>query len=191
MKKNEILGHIFCVTGTNGIEKSMVTLELAKLLQNEKSKILLVDFDAFHNCLSTTLGLKNYSKFISQKGKQRNIEDFIININSKIDLLSGIGLLLDGNYQTNCQKLQNIFLQLKKSYHSILVDMSSECFFDVTKVILQISHLNIFVAQANLQQIKKANNLLNIYQKEWKIPKEKFCVLWNQFENIYPTFMKN
>ena len=63
--------------------------------------------------------------------------------------------------------------ELKQYYDLIIIDTSSECFFDYTKNILNESDTILFLLEANLSEIKKSNNLLKIYIKQWKIEKEK------------------
>ena len=73
------------------------------------------------------------------------------------------------------------FNYLKEKYEIIIIDTSSECFFDYTKEIIKNSNLNIFILEANLLEIKKAKNLLNIYINNWKIPQESINILFNKY----------
>lgn len=54
-------------------------------------------------------------------------------------------------------------------------------FFDYTKEIIKNSNLNIFILEANLLEIKKAKNLLNIYINNWEIPQENINILFNKY----------
>lgn len=54
-------------------------------------------------------------------------------------------------------------------------------FFDYTKEIIKNSNLNIFILEANLLEIKKAKNLLNIYINNWEIPQESINILFNKY----------
>ena len=55
------------------------------------------------------------------------------------------------------------------------------------------SNYNIFITEANLLEIKKAKNLLNIYINEWNIEQKKFNILFNKYnENaIDISILKN
>ena len=64
----------------------------------------------------------------------------------------------------------------------IIIDTSSECFFDYTKEIMKNSNYNIFITEANLLEIKKAKNLLNVYIQEWEIPQNNFNILFNKYD---------
>lgn len=175
------------VTGTNGVGKSIFTINLANSLSNSKNKILIIDFDILNNSLHTILGIKKYSQKIRNKIKNNNllkeikIEELIIKINSKIDLVSGINLLFDSKYKISSEKVKNILSKLKEKYEIIIIDTSSECFFDYTKEIIKNSNLNIFILEANLLEIKKAKNLLNIYINNWEIPQESINILFNKY----------
>ena len=178
---------IISVTGTNGVGKSIFTINLANSLSNSKNKILIIDFDILNNSLHTILGIKKYSQKIQNKIKNNNllkeikIEELIIKINSKIDLISGINLLFDSKYKISSEKVKNILLKLKEKYEIIIIDTSSECFFDYTKEIIKNSNLTIFILEANLLEIKKAKNLLNIYINNWEIPQESINILFNKY----------
>lgn len=183
LKKEKIIS----VTGTNGVGKSIFTINLANSLSNSKNKILIIDFDILNNSLHTILGIKKYSQKIRNKIKNNNllkeikIEELIIKINSKIDLVSGINLLFDSKYKISSEKVKNILSKLKEKYEIIIIDTSSECFFDYTKEIIKNSNLNIFILEANLLEIKKAKNLLNIYINNWEIPQESINILFNKY----------
>ena len=178
---------IISVTGTSGVGKSIFTINLANSLSNSKNKILIIDFDILNNSLHTILGIKKYSQKIRNKIKNNNllkeikIEELIIRINSKIDLVSGINLLFDSKYKISSEKVKNILSKLKEKYEIIIIDTSSECFFDYTKEIIKNSNLNIFILEANLLEIKKAKNLLNIYINNWEIPQESINILFNKY----------
>ncbi len=178
---------IICVSGTSGVGKSIFSINLAKSFMNEQNKILIIDFDILNNSLHTILGIKKYPEKVKNKIKNNNllseikIEELIIKINSKIDLISGINLLFDSKYQISSAKIKNILLKLKEKYNLIIIDTSSECFFDYTKEIMKNSNYNIFITEANLLEIKKAKNLLNIYINEWKIPQRNFNILFNKY----------
>ena len=154
--------------------KSIFTINLANSLSNSKNKILIIDFDILNNSLHTILGIKKYSKKIQSKIKNNNllkeikIEELIIKINSKIDLVSGINLLFDSKYKISSEKVKNILSKLKEKYEIIIIDTSSECFFDYTKNILK--NINIlgklsFNPQYNLIINKNNINKLNIILK--------------------------
>lgn len=187
-KINNLKKEIICILGSSGVGKSIFAVNLAKSLIYSKQKILIIDFDILNNSLHTILGVKKYSEKISKKIKENNLikekinlKELIIKINKKIDLISGINLLFDSKYKISSEKVKNILSKLKEKYEIIIIDTSSECFFDYTKEIIKNSNLNIFILEANLLEIKKAKNLLNIYINNWEIPQENINILFNKY----------
>ena len=179
---------IICILGSGGVGKSIFTVNLAKSLIYSKKKILIIDFDILNNSLHTILGVKKYSEKISKKIKENNLikdkiclKELKIKINKRIDLISGINLLFDSKYKIDNIQFNNLFNDVKKFYDVIIIDTSSECFFDYTKEIIKNSNLNIFILEANLLEIKKAKNLLNIYINNWEIPQENINILFNKY----------
>lgn len=190
---------VICVSGTNGIGKSIFSINLAKSFMPIKNKILIIDFDVLNNSLHTILGIKKYPEKIRNKLKNNDllkeiqVEELIMKVNSKIDLIAGINLLFDSKYKISSAKIKNILSKLKEKYETIIIDTSSECFLDYTKEIMKNSNVNIFITGANLVEIKKAKRLLNIYINEWEIPQSYFNILFNQYHknSIDVSILKN
>ena len=141
-----------------------------------------------NNSLHTILGVNQYSQKIKNKLQKNdliqnkiNVKELIIKINKKVDLISGINLLFDSKYKISSEKIEFILEELKQYYNVIIVDTSSECFFDYTKNILNNSDNIVFLLEANLLEIKKANNLLKIYTEEWNLKKEKINIIINKY----------
>ena len=141
-----------------------------------------------NNSLHTILGVNQYSQKIKNKLQKNdliqnkiNIKELIIKINKKVDLISGINLLFDSKYKISSEKIEFILEELKQYYDVIIIDTSSECFFDYTKNILNNSDNILFLLEANLVEIKKANNLLKIYTEEWNLKKEKINIIINKY----------
>ena len=179
---------IICILGRGGVGKSIFTVNLAKSLIYSKKKILIIDFDILNNSLHTILGVKKYSEKISKKIKENNLikdkiglKELKIKINKRIDLISGINLLFDSKYKINNIQFNNLFNDVKKFYDVIIIDTSSECFFNYTKDIIKKSNINIFIVEPNLLEIQKSKNILKIYKEEWNIDNNKINILFNKF----------
>lgn len=187
---------VICVSGTSGVGKSIFSVNLAKVFMESENKILIIDFDVLNNSLHTILGIKKYPEKVANKIKNNNlleslqIEELIMKINSKVDLIAGISLVFDGQYQISKVKIKTILSQLKEKYDAIIIDTSSECFLDYTKEIMKNSNINIFMVEPNLLEIKKAKRLLNIYINQWEIPQSDFHILFNKYnENSIDSFV--
>lgn len=179
---------IICILGSGGVGKSIFTVNLAKSLIYSKKKILIIDFDILNNSLHTILGVKKYSERISKKIKENNLikdkiglKELKIKINKRIDLISGINLLFDSKYKINNIQFNNLLNDVKKFYDVIIIDTSSECFFNYTKDIIKKSNINIFIVEPNLLEIQKSKNILKIYKEEWNIDNNKINILFNKF----------
>lgn len=178
---------IISISGPNGAGKSIITVNLAKVMALKKEKILIIDFDILNNNIHTILGVKKHSI-----KNNYEIENLIIKVNKNIDLLSTTEFLFGSKEKIDINKIENTINKLKEKYNKIIIDTSSECFFDFTKTIIKLSNKNIFVTDTNILEIKKAKELLNIYINNWKINKNKFNILFNKYnkESISINILK-
>ncbi len=194
-KIKEKTEEIICINGTSGIGKSIFTINLAKAIN--KNKILIIDFDILNNSLHTILGVKRYSEKVMNR-KENNlgkikVEELIIKINSKIDLVSGVNFLFESKYKIDNSIIKNILDTLAQKYDAIIIDTSSETYLDYTKEIMKLCKFNIFISGANLLEIAKTKKLLNIYVNNWNIPRKNFSILFNKydFNSIDFSILKN
>ena len=197
-KKNTIIS----VLGNNGSGKSVISIIMANYYKKYNDKILIIDFDILNNSLHTLLGVSKYSEKIKKIINENNfnnyfqksnevllnnikennvIEKLIIKINKKIDLISGINLIFDKNGKINQEKIKEIINILKNKYEKIIIDTSSECYFDYTQELIKISDINIFLTEANLVELSKSKRILDIYYNDWKIEKNKIKIIFNKF----------
>lgn len=178
---------IISISGPNGAGKSIITVNLAKVMALKKEKILIIDFDILNNNIHTILGVK---KHLIKNNYE--IENLIIKVNKNIDLLSATEFLFGSKEKIDINKIENTINKLKEKYNKIIIDTSSECFFDFTKIIIKLSNKNIFVTDTNILEIRKAKELLNIYINNWKINKNKFNILFNKYnkESISINILK-
>lgn len=178
---------IISISGPNGAGKSIIAVNLAKVMALKKEKILIIDFDILNNNIHTILGVKKYLV-----KNNYDIENSIIKINKNIDLLSATEILFGNKEKIDINKIENTINKLKEKYNKIIIDTSSECFFDFTKIIIKLSNKNIFVTDTNILEIKKSKELLNIYINNWKINKNKFNILFNKYnkESISINILK-
>lgn len=197
--EKSIKGEIFCISGTSGVGKSIFSINLAKSFMKTKGKILIIDFDVLNNSLHTILGIRKYPEKVANKIKNNNlleplqVNELIMKINSQIDLIAGISLLFDGQYQISKVKIKTLLSQLQNLYDVIIIDTSSECFLNYTKELMKYSNTNIFLVEANLVEVKKAKKLLNIYINQWEMPQNQIHIVFNKYnENaIDNSILKN
>lgn len=207
-------GEILTILGTNGIGKSLFTVTFAQNIQNKK--VLIIDFDLLGSNLYILLGVKKIQKKINKIEedkkkkichKNKNIIDYnptdsskneynifnnVIQTKYKIDFISGANLLADFmNYEEFDPIIQNIN-KLKEQYDLIIIDTSNNFFFEITKRLIEISNKAIFISGANVLEVRKSKDLLEIY-KEWGIENEKINILFNKYtkESIEDEILKN
>ena len=192
---------IITILGTNGIGKSIFSIIFANYISYKK--IAVIDFDILNNSLHTLLGVQNYSEKIQENmGKDEelmdnNIKDFIIKTKGNIDLISGISLIFNNKKQLSPSRIRNIILSIKNEYDLIIIDTSSDCMLEYTKQFIKISNNLLFISGSNLLEIKKSQRLLEIYNKEWNIPKNKISIIFNKYtkqsidDNVLKRIFKN
>lgn len=203
LKKKKIEQKVITISGIGGVGKSIFTANLAKAYSRGKNKILIIDFDILNNCIHTLFGVNKYPKNIKENLKKEeyvkelgnnklNIKKLIIKINDEIDLISGIDIILK-NEKIEINELYNLLNELKKEYNIILIDTSTECFFEYTRLIMKCSDEILFLLEGNLLQIKKSINLLNIYTDNWNIDSKKIKIVINKKtnESIDEKILKN
>lgn len=184
-KKNKIIS----IIGTHGSGKSVFSINLVKSIKNKK--VLLIDFDIINNSIHTLLGVKKYPVNINKE--KIEINDLIIKINNNINLICGLDLIYKKNQKIKEEEIKNIFTKLNNIYDYIIVDTSSECFFDYTKFIIRNSDISLFLVESNLIEIEKSKKLLDMYIKNWNIKKEKIKIIMNKQNknSIYKKILKN
>lgn len=175
LKNKKILNKkIISVIGTGGVGKSSFCTIFAKIIKNKK--ILIIDFDILNSSINSIFGIKKSN----QKNNKENINKLIKKVNKNIDILCATKILVDEQYKKIKEEFSNILDKLKNKYDLIIIDNSSECFFEYTKEILKKSDLILFLVEPNLIELKKSRNLLDIYINKWKIEKEKINIIFNK-----------
>ena len=178
IKQKENNKKIISVVGTGGVGKSSFCTIISKIIKNKK--ILIIDFDILSSSINSIFGTKKYPKEINKKIEKIRIENLINRIDKNIDILCGTRILIDEDYKRIKEKFTNILNELKNKYDFIIIDNSSECFFEYTKEILKKSDLILFLVEPNIIELKKSRNLLDIYINKWKIKKEKINIIFNK-----------
>ena len=149
-----------CITGSPGVGKTIISINLAKINIYQKNKILIIDSDFFNNSISTILGVKNQvSNNILENNNIKLNNDFLdyfnfIKINKKINLLVNNKKINKNNYY-----ILNVFLEninhLKNIYDLIIIDTNCNENLNNLKEIIKISDKCLFVSDTNLLEINK------------------------------------
>lgn len=179
---------MICVLGSSGVGKSIFSVCFSNYLKSKKNKILIIDFDILNNSIHTIFGINKYSKKVKEKVKEKdlnnyniNIEDLIISVNKNVDLLTGIDILFNSDEDINQTQLLEMINEIKKQYDYIIVDTSSECFFKYNRILIEHADKNIFLLEANLLEITKGKRLLDMYKNKWKINSNKIKIIINKY----------
>ena len=176
---------IITILGSSGVGKSIFTIMLSKTLKNNKNRILIIDFDILNNNLHTIFGIKKslYNSNQNNINKKYDINNFIIKINNNVDLISGLDLIFSENKKIDYKIIISKIMNMKNKYDYIIIDTSSECFFEYNKNLILMSDISLFLVEANLLEIKKSRRLLDIYEKEWKVYSKKIKIIINKYNN--------
>ena len=165
----------------------MFSIMLANLLKEKNNKILIIDFDVLNNSLHTILGVKKYPEKIKNiinnniSFKEINIENLIIKINKKIDLISGVNLIFNSKNKISENDFKYYLNNIFEKYNYVIIDTTSECFFEYTKEIINMSDKCFFITEANLSEISKSKRLLEIYSNNWCVDNNKIKIIFNKF----------
>ena len=178
VKKEKINKKIISVIGTGGVGKSSFCTIFAKLFNNKK--ILIIDFDILNSSINSIFGIKKKRTKNNNIKFNNDIKKLIVKVDKKIDMLCATKILVDEKYKKIKEEFSNILLELKNKYDLIIIDNSSECFFEYTKEILNKSDTIFFLVEPNVIELKKSRNLLDIYINKWKIKKEKINIIFNK-----------
>ena len=187
-KEKENIPLIITICGERRSGKTVISAALAKAFEKQKyQKILIVDFNILDQKLYSIFKKQKYSKIIYNKIKKqknskktnnkktqqkinkfyfKNInkfsQDFIININKNIKLISGINLLFEKNENNSKVKIKNFIENFLKNssqkYSVIIFDTGSHDKWKVNEVLFTQSSIILKIVDPNLLGIKRERN---------------------------------
>lgn len=172
---------VIIICGISGVGKSFFTVNISKYLSEQKNNILIIDFDFINNSIQTLFGIKN--KTNEENIEKNNIQNLIIKINSKIDLISNINLIFNNNEDF---KILKTIKELKIKYNFIIIDINDN--EQILNLIKEEINKIIFITEPNILQIKKSKSILDKYINKKYIEKEKIFVLLNKVKNDSISF---
>lgn len=168
-KKEKTNGVIVMVTGRGGVGKSTFIVQIAKAIQEIKKDILILDFDLLNHSIS----------YMFSKAKAENIGEITL---FKVD--KNISILKGEQIKQN-QKIigkENSIEKLKMKYDIILIDTAVECYLQTVQNLANKSDTILFISEANIPELRKTRKLLEIYEKQWNISKEKINIVFNRMK---------
>lgn len=196
MQKQEII----VVSGTNGSGKSTIAANLAKLLSKKtNSKILLIDMDTLNGNIDEILninkipenveilidedkkcGINYIADLISKNRFDANVlEELVVNA-GRFDVVTGNTSLHSCQNVLNVECYKKLIESAKEIYDFIIIDTSSNIFLDSTKWSLQIANRILFVVEDSYICLKKATQMLYVFEELWAIWKGKIQLVVNK-----------
>lgn len=170
------------------ILNKLIKIEKEKEYQKQGKVISIAGFGSFFKTrfiIDLINGIKNKQVILINMDvldyeKEDNLKTSLKN-NIKIERASKI--LFHNNKTITKEELAKKINQYKKQYDYIIVNNSAECFFELNKRILNEADKILFVIEKNIKDIKISNNLLKIYENNWKIDTKKIDIVLNNIKN--------
>lgn len=170
---------VIAISGNYGSGKSLTTSLLGQAAKKRKIKTIIVDFDIINSSINTIFRVSKYNS--CEKGEK--IDNFITHISNNLDVLCGIDTFFTEENKISYERVENLISELKDIYDLILIDTSSETVLKFIKIVLSNVDKVIFLVEPNLIEIKKAENLLEIYVEDWEVYPKKIEILFNKVNN--------
>ncbi len=133
----------------------------------------MIDFDILNNSISTLFENK---KLI----KNEFLNNSINKINKNLDVLCKVENIINVNDNMEIYKIQEILNMLKRDYDFIVIDTSSRIDLKYVKLILTNGDKIIFLVEPNILELKKTNNLLEVYINDFNIDVDKIKIVFNK-----------
>ena len=143
-----------------------------------------IDFEAHlkNNLLEVLNNKEEYS--YTFKGKEKideiNYKNLIIKLEKNLNLFYRIDIFFDQNGEIENYKLSNFLKEIKNNFEYIILDLTSNIKYKFIKTILISSNKIIFLLEPNLIEIKKTNNILEIFLKDFNIEIDKIKIVFNK-----------
>lgn len=153
-------GKVISIAGFGSFFKTRFIIDLINGIKNKQ--VILINMDVL-----------DYEK---EDNLKTSLKD-----NIKVERASKI--LFHNNKTITKDELAKKINQYKKQYDYIIVNNSAECFFELNKRILNEADKILFVIEKNIKDIKISNNLLKIYENNWKIDTKKIDIVLNNIKN--------
>ncbi len=170
---------IICITGPNGVGKSIITINLGKSNRYLKNKTLIMDLDLYNKSIHKILGINlNSNKFNKENIIKINKKLHLIYLKNKSELKTNDKSISIDTYKIEINKIIN---NLKNNYNNILIDLNCNYYDDLNKFIMNLSDYILFISDTNFLEINKSIKLLDKYINNYKINKNKFKIIFNKY----------
>lgn len=170
------------------ILNKLIKIEKEKEYQKQGKVISIAGFGSFFKTrfiIDLINGIKNKNVILINMDildyEKEDILKTALKDNIKIERASKI--LFHNNKTITKDELAKKINQYKKQYDYIIVNNSAECFFELNKSILNEADKILFVIEKNIKDIKISNNLLKIYENNWKVDTTKIDIVLNNIKN--------
>lgn len=170
------------------ILNKLIKIEKEKEYQKQGKVISIAGFGSFFKTrfiIDLINGIKNKQVILINMDildyEKEDILKTALKDNIKIERASKI--LFHNNKTITKDELAKKINQYKKQYDYIIVNNSAECFFELNKSILNEADKILFVIEKNIKDIKISNNLLKIYENNWKVDTTKIDIVLNNIKN--------
>lgn len=174
--KEKFDSKIIVITGNYGSGKSIVSSILSKVISCKNKSVLLIDFNYFSSSIKTIFNIKKSYKKIDEI----NYKNLIIKLEKNLNLFYRIDIFFDQNGEIENYKLSNFLKEIKNNFEYIILDLTSNIKYKFIKTILISSNKIIFLLEPNLIEIKKTNNILEIFLKDFNIEIDKIKIVFNK-----------
>ena len=170
------------------ILNKLIKIEKEKEYQKQGKVISIAGFGSFFKTrfiIDLINGIKNKQVILINMDildyEKEDILKTALKDNIKIERASKI--LFHNNKTITKDELAKKINQYKKQYDYIIVNNSAECFFELNKSILNEADKILFVIEKNIKDIKISNNLLKIYENNWKVDTTKIDIVLNNIKD--------
>ena len=175
--KKTVTSKVVAIAGNYGSGKSLITTQLGKCARMQKLHTIIIDFDIINSSINILFKIPKYN---SNYKVITNPIQCIHKIDNYLDVFCGIDLLFNEGNKISYEKVKSLFENLKERYDLILVDTSSETTLKYMKTIFLNCDKILFLIEPNILDIKKSENLIEVYLEDWEIPISKFNIILNK-----------
>ena len=164
---------VISILGNYGVGKTVFCSLLGKVL-SKNNKVLLINFDIFSDNLKFLFDIKT-------RIQSYEVSSLINKASKNLYVLNGLKYIFNEENKIDAFKVKDLIENLKKDFEYILIDTSSEVALKFVKTIFPSCDYNLFLVEANYLELKKAEELLEIYTLDFGLLKEKTGIFINKY----------